>query len=244
MLFTACWVQAQEADRVILQDKTTYTGKVVEQKPGEYIRLALTGSSDTLTLQMDEIDRLVKVPADNASGEASGDSNIEFNNNKFYLNLGSSTGGGDVAFKGLGIGLGYRIQPGFSIGLYAEYIGSVGFALPEPYDFQKLPLILETRYELQEHFDGRGAIYGYLGAGYSITLDDEYREPDLGRFREVTDGFAFKPGLGYRINIFENTGLLLDVNYLLIIDETRNENKLRIKTNKWSNFMISAKLFF
>lgn len=243
ILATFGWTNAQELDKVFLLDSTSYTGKVVEQKPGDYIRLAILNTTDTFTFRMVEIDKLIKVPGGTEDLESSIKVEQGFNNNQYFVNLGGSRGGGDVAYSGLGIGIGYRLNSRLSLGIHAEYLGESGVGISAPYQWQKIPVMAEVRYELQRHYEGRGAIYLHSAIGYSATLDDEFQDPDTGVMFDVTDGVAFKVGLGYRVNIFRNTGLLIDLNYLYIRDETREGNRL-IKTNKWSNFNISAKLFF
>ena len=239
-------VFAQETDKVILEDQTSYRGRVVEQKPGEYIKLVLEGTSDTVTFRMHEIERLMKVSdqMNRIEEKDAGSTGSDFNQHRFMVTVGGSTGGGDVAFAGLHIGLDHQSLPGLFLGVAAEYLGESGSGISAPYQWQKIPVYLNVRYELEHTFGGRGALFARTGVGYSFTLDNEYKDPDSNETFTVTNGLALKPGLGYRVNLLKNSGLMIEVNYLLILDNIKDAADQKAKSNNWSNIQVSASLFF
>lgn len=238
--------QNVELDKVVLEDGSSHVGKVVEQKPGAYIKLALENSQDTLTFTMDEIQRLMKVTmqAPEVMPDQKDNKDRAFNTHAFSIDLSGSTGGGDVAFQGLGIGLDYRVNDRMTVGLATQYLGESGNTLRLQYQWQKLPLTAEIKYDLQRHFSGRTALYACTGLGYSFTLDDSYQSSDTGELLTITNGWTMSPGLGYRVNFLNNMGLMLDVRYVLIADKTVDEMDDVVKTNNWSNVMFSARIFF
>jgi hypothetical protein len=238
---------AQEKDLVVLNDETTYLGRVVEQKPGEYIKLVLDNSQDTLKFEMNEIDRLVKVgglPTKDRSVLSPDLVMHHFNSRSFRLSLGGSTGGGDVAFGGLGLALHYRAHEKLLLGISSEYLGETGSGISAPYAWQKLPIYLDVIYDLEQHFKGRTALYARAGMGYSFSLDNKFTDPVSNESRTVSNGFALKTGLGYRVNLFNDMGLHFDLDYLLILDNIRDQSDQNIKSNNWSNIILSASIFF
>lgn len=85
-------------DAVYLTNQKFYQGIVIEQKPGEYIRLLRLPERDTLQFEMDDIDRIVKLmdPARLTSpGETDNTSALpvapgrKFNHNKYVARYAS-----------------------------------------------------------------------------------------------------------------------------------------------------------
>lgn len=250
--FGSLKAQTQDIDEVRLLDDRIFHGKVVEQKPGEYIKLALLNSSDTLTFTMDEIDKLLRVPSPNTALDDHGDPHDasdemnaikKYNSNPVSLYLKGSAGGGDVAFQGLGLGVLYRVNPRLTLGLEALYLGETSNHMPRPYQWQKIPVSVQARYDIQQHFGGRSAIFAKLDLGHSFTINGDYSLPDGSQF-EVSNGVVFSPGLGYRFNAFKNVGATIDVSYHLISDRLLDEEKNVVRTHNWDNIIISATIFF
>ena len=62
LIFTTyTYSQYTNTDQVHLINREKYTGTVIEQKPGEYITILSENGKDTLTFQMDEIDKIVEL---------------------------------------------------------------------------------------------------------------------------------------------------------------------------------------
>lgn len=53
--------QYEAEDRVIMLENTIYEGIIIEQKPGEHIKILRLPEKDTLTLSMESIDRIEKI---------------------------------------------------------------------------------------------------------------------------------------------------------------------------------------
>jgi hypothetical protein len=141
----AGFAQNTEWDKITLTDKTSYTGKLISQKPGEHVRIVLENSKDTLLILMDNIDEISKVPglsnavvAQNSSVETQ-----NYNNNRFQTSLSYYQGGGDVSFIGFGLGMHYWLSSTFALGVSTSYFGETGSGAGRSYEWQKVPLTLE-----------------------------------------------------------------------------------------------------
>lgn len=74
--------QYQAEDKVIMLDNTVHEGIIIEQKPGEHIKILRIPQKDTLTLSMESIDRIEKIltertknPSDNTRSDISNATN-------------------------------------------------------------------------------------------------------------------------------------------------------------------------
>lgn len=238
--------QNSDLDKITLHDKTTYTGKLVAQKPGEYVRLVLEQTTDTLQISMDSIDEIAKVPgtiSPNPTHKNSSETSL-YNSNRFQTSLSYHQGGGDVSFIGFGLGMHYWISPAFAMGVTSSYLGEVGSGAARSFQWQKIPLMLESLYEYQKYADNRMALYAKIGLGYSFTLNGNYYDNFLEDEYRVTNGFAFNPGLGFRYNLFKNFGGKLEVSYLMISDQNKKATGEKLSQLNWNAVMVKLAVFF
>ncbi len=240
---------AQYKDQIYIDESTRFEGTVIEQKPGEYIRLVEDATTDTLTFEMEQIYKLVRVPVTPETKEKSEEmepvSTLNFNSNKFALGVHGALGSGDVPFIGMGLGLHYRIRPNLSIGFVPFFMGE-NSSSPGRRNVQwlKLPLTVQATYELQSQLNGRGGLYIRSGLGYSITLDGDYKDRDTGMTQSVKNGLYLNPAIGYRINFKKNLSLALDLGYILITDRTTDSLNRTVSTKTWDMAVVSGAIFF
>lgn len=152
-------------------------------------------------------------------------------------------GGGDYSFTALGLSVFRQINPFVTAGVSAHYFGENGKNVNLS-KWQKIPLTLESMIDLKKYKNNRSSLYFKLGAGYSFTLNGSYYDPNESTYKKVTNGWTFNPGIGYRINILQNTGLNFDLNYNLIVDELENENGEAFSKNYWNHILFRTSVFF
>ncbi|HMR90294.1 MAG TPA: OmpW family outer membrane protein [Saprospiraceae bacterium] len=152
-------------------------------------------------------------------------------------------GAGDYSITDLGISIYHQLLPTFMVGVSTHYLGVNGKNTSIP-QWQKIPVTLESSYDIKKYNQNRSSIYLKLGIGYSFTLNGSYYDNNEFINKRVTDGWAVSPGLGYRFNILENTGLNFDVNYHLIADKTEDDKGIVISDNLWNHIIFRTSLFF
>lgn len=246
MLIITANGQNTELDKIILTDKTSYTGKVVSQKPGEYIRLVLENSKDTLLILMEKIEEISKVKgvSNVVTTQKTSIETQRYNSHRFQTSLSYYQGGGDVRFIGFGLGIQYWLSSAFAFGVSASYLGETGSGAGRPYQWQKVPLIVESLYEYQKYSDNRMALYAKLGVGYSFTLNGTYYDNFLEEEYKVTNGFLFNPALGFRFNATKNLGGRIEGSYLLIIDQNKKASGEQVSQLNWNAAMLKLSLLF
>ncbi|HMU04954.1 MAG TPA: OmpW family outer membrane protein [Saprospiraceae bacterium] len=152
-------------------------------------------------------------------------------------------GAGDYSITDLGISIYHQLLPTFMVGVSTHYLGVNGKNTSIP-QWQKIPVTLESSYDIKKYNQNRSSIYLKLGIGYSFTLNGSYYDNNEFINKRFTDGWAVSPGLGYRFNILENTGLNFDVNYHLIADKTEDDKGIVISDNLWNHIIFRTSLFF
>jgi len=152
-------------------------------------------------------------------------------------------GAGDYSITDLGLSIYHQLNPSFMVGVSTHYLGvnSTNTSIPQ---WQKIPITLESCYDIKKYNQNRSSIYLKLGIGYSFTLNGSYYDNNEFINKRVTNGWAVSPGIGYRINILQNTGLNFDVNYHLITDKTENGDGIVISDNLWNHIIFRTSLFF
>ena len=152
-------------------------------------------------------------------------------------------GGGDYSFTAMGVSVFRQINPTVMAGISAQYFGENG-KNSLLYKWQKIPLTFESMIDLKKYHNNRSSVYMKIGVGYSFTLNGSYYDPNEYIYKKVSDGWAFNPGLGYRINFLKNTGLNFDVSYHLIIDKLHDEQGAELAKNYWNHILFRTSVFF
>ena len=241
-----CQAQTTEKDEVILNNKTTYIGKLVSQKPGEYIRFVIENSNDTLTISMEDIEEIRKVKniTTQKAVQLATENQRVFNTNKIQFGFSYYQGGGDVSFQGLGMVINYLKTESFGIGLAVAYQGEIGSGGLRSYPWQKIPIMIEASYDLQKYFNNRAAFYARLGAGYSFTLNGNHFDASLQEKIKISDGFIFNPGLGFRFNALKNCSIKADISYQYITDQSKFSNGDKLANLRWDVIVFRLSLLF
>ncbi len=243
--FTAI-AQLAPRDRVLLTDGTFYDGIVIEQKPGEHIRLLRLPESDTLTVALNDIDKLIRLMQDeNPAPESQlidhGTAGF-FNTSDIVLMIHGWSGGGDYEFAGFGLGVAYRLKPRLETGLAVHYLGSL--YSPEP-DRYLIPLTATVRYRLSSSARGRFSSLAAINAGYGFTLNRRFFDAALETELEMSNGLYLNPALGFRMNVLNNAGLMLEIGYQMTTSNMRDTSSGEtLRRKMWHNLAVGGTLFF
>jgi hypothetical protein len=239
-------------DAVYLNNQMSYQGIVIEQKPGEYIRLLRLPERDTLQFEMDDIDRIVKLMAPaqlTAVGEPDNTSALpakperKFNQNPYVAMLHSSIGGGKYALLGLGISVARSFEDRMQAGLGIQFIGQTS---DNTFPNQRiLPVTADFRFKVSESPGGRLATMVALSAGCNFSIDNKQFDSGFNADIRISNGVFLNPSLAFRVNILRNMGLMMDFGY-----QFSSGNIYFIETGElydrrtWHNFAARGTLFF
>lgn len=233
-------------DKVHLKSGQAYEGIIVEQKPGESVRLWRTAEADTLLFIMDSIDRITKiVPTTGTAGASTGVATTlparRFNANPLSVALQVSNGGGDYSV----IGFGAIIQKHFPderawAGVGLHYLGA-----QNGNGVNTMPIVYHSSYELTSGGKGRLGTLGFLDLGYSVNLGDNYFDEIAQVNVKYSNGFYFNTGLRFRVNVLRNSGVWFDLGYLYQTSKLRNvETNQKLRTKSWHVFQVKGAVFF
>jgi hypothetical protein len=242
------FTQAPFTDQVLMEDGTRHDGLIIEQKPGEYIRLWRQANGDTLTLAIEDIDRMLRVTPDTPASvvginQAAAKGNSPFGTNRYVAMLRISTGGGDYSFHGAGMAVGLRVNNDLQIGIGAQYFGQYSDnTIPQR---QLIPLTLDLRYRLNTSPSGRFASLLSLETGLAFSLNKDYFDWGRGQQVSVTNGFYIHPALAFQGFITPNFGLLIDLGYQYngghVVAADGGE---QLSTKRYSNVILRGSFFF
>lgn len=134
-----------------------------------------------------------------------------YNTKRNFIFLNAGTGGGDYPFASLGITLSRQFFNGETMaGIGVQYIGNTATSnWVDP--VQVFPIMVDFRQKFMESRNSRFAAFITAGAGYVISIIPTI-EDELGIY-EFKNGWGVSPGLAFRFNVFENIGLMVDVNW-------------------------------
>lgn len=245
----ALQAQTIAQDVVILNSQRSFAGIIVEQKPGAYIRLLRLPEHDTLAFPMDSIDRIVKIVSTEKPAEephSTSDPHKKYNQKKHIVMIHGHLGGGDYSFSGFGLSMCQNFADRWQLGLGVHYIGQTGNSNTITFpDQQIVPLTIECRWKFSESLHGKGATFLSLSSGYNFTLNKTHFNSEQNIDMRITNGLFFNPGIAFRINLFENMGLMLDLGYQLTSSSLFNaQTDKKIGGKQWHNFAARGTLFF
>jgi len=152
--------------------------------------------------------------------------------------------GGDYSFTAMGLSIFKRVNSYSSIGLSVHYFGENGTGSSRPVKWQKIPLTLESIFDIKKYQNERSSIFLKMGIGYSFTLNGSFFDSEELVIKKVSNGITFNPGIGYRFNILQNTGLMVDMSYNLIVDNLKDDQNVFLSTNKWNHILFRMGVFF
>lgn len=152
--------------------------------------------------------------------------------------------GGDYSFTAMGLSIFKRVNSYSSIGLSVHYFGENGTGSSRPVKWQKIPLTLETMVDIKKYQNERSSLFLKMGIGYSFTLNGSFFDSEELIVKKVSNGIVVNPGIGYRFNILQNTGLMIDMSYNLIVDNLKDDQNVVLSTNKWNHILFRFGVFF
>lgn len=257
------FAQEKGVDVLVLKTGERLRGIIIEQKPGEYVRLLQIPSNDTIKIELTAIETLIKIidegdqenqKNNNEETEQSNNSDIElnpdqigFNKRAYYVNLGAFVGGGDWSNCSMGLSVVRTFSPKLQAGLGVSAIATLASKNNDKLD-AILPITAEFRYTLQEMWKGRTALMLNLSTGYHAVLQGYYTVPVVGESDKLAlmrNGLYFQPSLGMRVNFTKNFGLLFEVSYQYIGSKSHYDiTGDFIKKHQYSSILFGTKFFF
>lgn len=245
--FLAAQPAFQQTDAVHLHTGQIYQGIIIEQKPGESIRLLRNVEGDTLTLDMESIERIVKVvaapqPVTPASPATPPMQPSRTNTGLWATAVQVTTGGGDHSVVGLGMAVQRRLNNRRSwVGLGLSYFGD-----QNNYGPNSIALALHSSHELSSGWKDRLGALVFADLGYSMfpsgnTMYDEASQASV----NPGGGLHLQTGLRFRVNVLRNAGLWFDLSYLRHSSTLRKvENDEKVGNRAWNMVALRGSVFF
>ena len=137
-----------------------------------------------------------------------------YNTKKNFVFINGSLGGGDYPFAGLGLSLSHQLFKGNTMaGVSFQYIGTTSDGTWSGIDdIQIFPIMLDIRQRFMESKSGRFATFLIVSGGYVVSITGNDIDADGNSF-QYNNGWGISPGIGFRFNIFENVGAMLDLTW-------------------------------
>lgn len=172
------------------------------------------------------------------------DQNI-FHTKRQYVMINYGIGGGNYPFQSLGLNLSYQfLKTKTMLGVGVQYIGNTAdgtFPTIDP--VQIIPIMVDIRQQFMQSENDRFATYILAAGGYVISLTNN-RESEEGEY-EFLNGWAINPGVGFRYNLFKNTGLILDITWLHHSQPRRwLAPVIKQDQKNWDVILIRGNIFF
>lgn len=138
-----------------------------------------------------------------------------FNTKRNFVTLNTSLGGGDYPFGALGLAL-YRqfFNNNTMAGVAFQYIGTTddGSGIGGNDQAQLYTLMLDVRQKFMESEDGRFTTFLIGAAGYAMPINGNGEDSE-GTY-EFKNGWVINPGIGFRVNVLKNVGIMIDLTWL------------------------------
>lgn len=237
---------APETDAVYLNSGQVYRGLIIEQRPGASIRLWRAPQGDTLSFDMDIIDRITKITASSApmveTLVKSTPTKIFRTNTKSWATaLQVMVGGGDHSVGGAGIVVQRRLDNNRSwAGLGLTFVGDVN-----NYGTHALGIIAHGSHEFSSGWNNRLGALAFMDLGYSYNLGGEYIDDQSQSLYHYGNGLHLFTGLRFRLNVLHNAGIWLDMGFLRHTSKIRAvEDNAKIGTKGWNMINFRGSIFF
>jgi hypothetical protein len=239
----------------VLHDQTSHDGVILEQVPGERLVFYRLAQKDTLTINIENISRMIRLVPGIAENSAEVKENPiksrsfkPFNTAPAYVMLHYATGGGsggDYIFHGFGLSVGANTYWGLQVGFSAQYFSgesNVGQWQPSR---QTVPLGLDARYIIKSAGNGRFTTLLAVSGGYNFTLNGQYYDEAYQTNFKIGNGVFFHPGIAFRVNLWQNTGLMFDIGYLFnSASLTHVASGEKTRQLAWHNILLRGSFFF
>lgn len=251
--------QIEGEDLVRLKNGTTVRGIIIEQHPGEFIRVLQIPSNDTIKIMLVDIETLLKLVPKTEEKEVINTPTVEnnldsistidstkinpFNQHLFQVRFNISKIFKDYAGEGYGLTLARKIGSETYAGLGFNYFkGRINL----PYQARNSVAIFgDINQDIRLTSKGRLGFRAGLGFGYNIDFSDTYFDIDAGKQVSISNGIYLHPNVGLRLNLSKNTGLLFDIGYQYIHANILNPaTNLKIEGRNWSSVVFRVSVFF
>lgn len=208
-LVQIAWSQ-NEKDEIILNSGKSIKGKIISQKPGEYIKIVRYNLTDTIIVKMEEIDEMKKIDQKAEPIIELIDPRIEGYNTPYDTNLTKTFSKHNFSFYilaslgengiggifGQGLGLSFqrvihdKLNLGISFGVYFNDLTKDMIAF--------IPFTLDARIRLEEVKSQKLDYFLRTSIGYSsILINDNFYFSKNMTTNTLTDGgLVIKLGLG------------------------------------------------
>ncbi|MEM7575557.1 MAG: hypothetical protein AAF433_21815 [Bacteroidota bacterium] len=245
-------LNAQEAgqDIVHLKNGQSYQGIIIEQKPGQYLRMLVLPDQDTTQLAYADIDRIAReviVPSEpvQAVSQDSSSSIISpaYFTNKQWIQIHSYLGAGDYSLGGLGVTISHALNQRWLLGAGVHYISQTN---ERPFRNQQfVALSADVKWRFSSSSDNRLATYLVFNGGYHLPFDRTFTVEPFAEEVRVTNTWYFNPSLGFRFNVFRNMGLMFDIGYQLTLADYVSESTGESLTDRnFQNVTFRGTLIF
>jgi hypothetical protein len=244
---TFAQVRPVAQDRVYLRSGDVYTGIIVEQIPGESIRLWRSMEADTLQFTMESIARITKAMTEPESTNPDSlktefeKPQPQFNLSPWKISFQFGAGGGDypVAILGAGVYKYFPVQRAW-LGINAAWLGDQSSR-----GASSVPVLLHGSIELANSMKGRLATGVFAEAGYSFNLADAFFDEKTQSVLKHGDGMHTNIGVRFRLNVMQNVGIWLDVGYTRHTSTLRNSvTDMKAGVKDWNLAVFRGSVFF
>lgn len=241
LMSTMLVAQVQSPSKIILKNKDVITGKIIELKPGEFIKIEITGNN-IITIPYAEVDQLIFDSSQYSPPvESARKSSVPHDSKslkKFYFQINSEL------VLGLGVGKVYGLPKdfptvvnddvfsgfytSFGVGYNKQLFAGLGFGFygnkNDPN--YSIPYVLDLRYVILKDKRFSPMIAGTVGA--------IYHEGSLGSFT-----FSDAVGLNVAPNDKLNLNILFTHTYLRFIPglSLRNDEVESLYSNLYFNYL-------
>ncbi len=226
LVFLAQILTAQnEKDEVILNSGKTIKGKIIAQKPGEYIKIVRDNLTDTILIKIEDIDEMKKIDQkaepiielidpriDLFDMEVEPKKKFNTRTQIMFNVLLSTLSSNSFLKEENGAGIGFSFIKKMSEVLY---LGG-GVSIFGGNDITFIPVTFDVKYKLEEMSKGRISyiVTSSIGYGFNNDSDTRIRNRNNSFLYNPGDGLFFKGGFGVKFNFFKNMGLILDFGFL------------------------------
>lgn len=252
---TVTFGQSEGEDVVLLKNGSEHIGKIIEQKPSQHIRLLQLPSNDTLTIRLEEIDRILKreiqvLPEAEIQAQTAPkhvpetiETEANYHQSNYHFHINGMASGGDYASVGLGVGLYRRIGPVLQLGAVFNYYGSTRNFDTSRGPAGSIPFGLDIEYMIQSTRQNRLGLQLGCQLGYNFVTQGGHQRNDKNAY--FNNGLYVHPSIGFRCNIWKEAGLLLELGYQNIQSKSYySDNNALIQKHSFSNIILGGSIFF
>jgi hypothetical protein len=258
-VFNFAFSQTEGEDIVRLKDGKEIRGFIIEQSPGQFIKVLQLPSRDTVKIDLSEIETLLKIVTQFEEKKIQDTMQVQkeiapllaldttkinfFNQHLFQARLNFSEIFGNYPGEGFGMSLHRSLYSQFKLGLGFCYFSA---RIIIPYEYRRsFAFFTEAEHNLNLSTSGRFGFFSGLALGYNVDFTPIYKDKYLLQEVALSNGLYFHPRVGFRVNFSKNTGILLDVGYQYIHSNPIDPlTDIKLDSRNWSSVIFRFSLFF